>query len=113
MPPTTNHTREMQTTEIEVEVVEIDGKPADSMTQATHRELRESPGANGRDPAGTDWQDWRQWQGRVRTLDSRWWPLWVLLGVIVLALLLTVGLVLAVIFLMVRLCVGAIRAIVR
>jgi hypothetical protein len=113
MPPQTKQSREMQATEIEVEVVEIDGKPADTMTPATHRDLHEPPGTNGRNPAGADWQDWRQWQGRVRTLDSRWWPLWVLLGIIVLALLLTVGLVVAVVVLLIRLCVGAIRAILR
>jgi hypothetical protein len=69
-----------EATEIEVEVVEIDGvTPA--VPQAGDEEQRSQ-------------KDWRQWQGRIRKLDSRWWPLWVLLGIIALMLALTVGLVL-------------------
>ena len=52
-----------QSTEIEVEVVEIDGV-APAMTP----ERAPSPaGMRG------EWQDWRHWQGRVSRLDSRWW----------------------------------------
>jgi hypothetical protein len=92
-----------QSTEIEVEVVEIDGvAPAVTPTHDAS-------------PAGSrgEWQDWRHWQGRVSRLDSRWWPLWVFLGIIALALFLTVGLVVGVIFLIVRLCLNLIRAILR
>ena len=90
-----------EATEIEVEVVEIDGlAPVAPQTRAG-----ETSRARG------DWQDWRQWQGKVRTLDSRWWPLWVFLGIIALFLLLTVGLVLAVVFLIVRVCLKVIRAV--
>jgi len=75
---------------IEVEVVEIDGviqTPID-------------PAASERSGAGPkQWQGWQQWQGRVRTLDARWWPLWVLLGIIAAALILTIGVVLAAIYL--------------
>jgi hypothetical protein len=76
-------------TEIEVEVVEIDGV-SPIATRPQNREPQPS--------AGGDWQDWRQWQGRVRTLDSRWWPLWVFLGIIAVFLLLTFGLVFAIIY---------------
>jgi len=89
-----------EATEIEVEVVEIDGiVPAAPQVQA------EEPRRAG------DWQDWRQWQGKVRTLDSRWWPLWALLGIIAVFLLLTIGLVFAVIFLIFRLIAKVVRAI--
>jgi hypothetical protein len=89
-----------QSTEIEVEVVEIDG-----VTPVTTRERAgDHPPPRG---------DWRQWRGQVSRLDSRWWPLWVILGIIALALFLTVGLVLGVIFLIVRLCLNFIRAILR
>lgn len=76
-------------TEIEVEVVEIDGV-SPIATRSRNHEPQSS--------AGGDWQDWRQWQGRVRTLDSRWWPLWVFLGIIALVLLLTFGIVFAIIY---------------
>jgi hypothetical protein len=88
-----------EATEIEVEVVEIDGvAPA-------------VPHARSDEPARKEaWQDWRQWQGKIRQLDSRWWPLWVFLGIIALALFLTVGVVLATVFLIVRLCMRILRA---
>lgn len=86
-----------EATEIEVEVVEIDGvTPA--APQAREEEQRPQ-------------NDWRQWQGRVRQLDGRWWPLWVVLGIIAFVLLLTVGLVLGVIFVIFRLCKKLIRAV--
>lgn len=85
-----------ETQAIEVEVVEVDG-----IIQPT----RSDP-ANDARPQ----QDWRQWQGRVRTLDSRWWPLWVLLGLILVVLMLTVGVVVAVIFVILRILFGLKRA---
>ncbi len=89
-----------EATEIEVEVLEIDGVAP----------VAKAPAADENPQSGGDWQDWRKWQGRVRRLDGRWWPLWVFLGVIALALLLTVGLVLGVVYLIVRFCVNVIRA---
>lgn len=88
-------------TDIEVEVVEIDGVAPAAPEARTGEDVR---------PQG-DWQDWRHWQGRVRQLDSRWWPLWVVLGIIVVILVVTVGLVLGVIFLIVRLLLKIVRAI--
>jgi hypothetical protein len=86
---------------IEVEVVEIDGTapPAKFEKAAEPSAARQS------------WQ--MNWQGRVRKLDSRWWPLWVLLGTVAVALLLTVGLVLGIVFVIFRILRGLIRAIVR
>lgn len=90
-----------QATEIEVEVVEIDGvTPTAPQARAGDRPQ----------PRG-DWQDWRQWQSRARSLPSRWWPLWVFLGIIALALALTVGVVIGVIFLVLRMLANLVRAI--
>lgn len=92
-----------EATEIEVEVLEIDG--------STPMVTRPTPEADH--SPGKDWQDWRQWQGRITRLDGRWWPLWALLGVIGVFLLLTLGLVFAVVFLIARFCMKIVRAILR
>jgi hypothetical protein len=91
-----------ESTDIEVEVVEIDG-----VTPVAPETRSDDP------PRRADWQDWRQWRGQVRRLDSRWWPLWVILGFIAMALFLTVGLVIIVIFLIIRLVMNLMRAILR
>ena len=83
---------------IEVEVVEIDG--------AAPPAKFETPEASA---PRSSWQ--MDWQGRARKLDSRWWPLWVLLGAVAVVLLLTVGLVLGIIFVIFRILRGLIRAI--
>ena len=93
-----------QATEIEVEVLEIDG--------ATPVITRPEPDEQDRRPHH-DWQDWRQWQGRVSRLDGRWWPLWVFLGIIALGLFLTLGLAFAIVFVIIRFCLKIIRAILR
>lgn len=85
---------------IEVEVVEIDGFAPVVKAESQHETPRQR-------------QDWQHWQGRIRTLDSRWWPLWVFLGVIVVALLLTVGVVVAIVFVIFRILGGLLRAIFR
>ena len=85
---------------IEVEVVEIDG----AVPLAKVESQKETPRPR---------QDWQNWQGRVRQLDSRWWPLWVLLGVIVVGLVLTVGLVIGIVFVISRILGGILRAIFR
>jgi hypothetical protein len=85
--------------EIEVEVVEIDGVAPVV--------------GNEPEPVNGERRDWRHWQGRVRRLDSRWWPLWVILGIIALALALTVGVAVGVIFVIVRLILNLIRAVLR
>lgn len=91
-----------ESTDIEVEVVEIDGVAPVNPEPRAEEPLRDG-----------DWQDWRKYSGRIRSLDSRWWPLWAILGIIALALFLTVGLVVGAVFLIVRLCVNVIRSILR
>ena len=90
------------TTEIEVEVIEIDG-----VAPVPQQRPADSP--QSRQPRGMP--DWRQWGGRVRSLDSRWWPLWVVLGTIALFLALTVGLVLGAIYAVYRIVLGFFRTI--
>lgn len=99
-----------EATEIEVEVVEIDGaapivaQPRSRPDTGMNFDDEASPGSQGfRGP------DWQHWQGRIRTLDNRWWPLWVLLGIIAVFLLLTLGVIIAAIYLVLR----VIRKIIR
>ena len=92
-----------EATEIEVEVLEIDG----AAPLVAHTRASETPS-----PAG-ERQDWRHWQGRVRKLDSRWWPLWVFLGIIALLVLFTLGLVIGVFLLVARIFLKIVRAILR
>ncbi|WP_411826163.1 hypothetical protein [Luteolibacter sp. AS25] len=75
---------------IEAEVVEIDGVSVEPRPVEKNR-------------AGGDWQDWRSWQGKVRELDPRWWPLWAFLGAIGLVLLVVVGMCAAVILVIYKL----------
>ena len=83
---------------IEVEVLEIDGEvPAAKAESRVDQETR---------------QPWQNWQGRVRQLDARWWPLWVFLGVIAVALMLTVGVFIGIIFLIFKIIRGVIRALI-
>lgn len=89
-----------QVTDLEVEVLEIDGVVPSAAKAGPEQEPSPS----------REWQDWRHWQGRVRRLDSRWWPLWMVLGIIVLGFLLTVGLLLGVIFLVFRMLLKIFRA---
>lgn len=83
---------------IDVEVVSIDGVAPVVPERTPDPEPRANYG------------DWRSWQGRVRTLDMRWWPLWAFLGVILLFLLLTVGVVFAVIYAVFRIIRGILSA---
>lgn len=85
---------------IEVEVVEIDGVAPPAKFESRH----ETP------PSGQR-QEWRQWQSRIRKLDSRWWPLWVVLGTIAVFLLLTFGVVIGVLFVIAKIVRGILRAI--
>ena len=87
---------------IEVEVLEIDGVTTQARSES-----------HGETPPQQAWQDWRNWQVRLRQLDSRWWPLWVFLGTIAVLLLLTVGLVIGIIFVILRILSAILRAIFR
>src|SRR5690606_10150263 len=59
---------------IEAEVIEIDGAPPP--------EPPPRPDSGGKAP------DWSAWKSRALTLDRRWWPLWVLLGILLVGVLL-------------------------
>lgn len=91
---------------IEVEVVEIDGAAPPAISRHGHEPAPEAR-------AQRQWQDWSRWQGRVRQLDSRWWPLWVFLGVIAIVLMLTVGVVLGIVFAIFKIITGFLRALFR
>jgi hypothetical protein len=70
---------------IEVEVVEIDGIAMEP--RPDHRERKNAGG-----------QFYGSWQSRVKRLDARWWPLWLVLGFFVLVVFFTVGIFVAVVF---------------
>lgn len=80
---------------IEVEVIAIDG-------QAPPNREALPPSGEGR-TMDAGWQAWqRQFGGRIRALDTRWWPLWILLGILAGAVVLTLGVVLGVLYLIFR-----------
>ncbi len=85
---------------IEVEVVEIDGI---APVPVSHPREDEDPRQG--------WNDWQNWQGRVRQLDMRWWPLWALLGIILVFLLLTIGVALGALYIIYRIIRGFLSAI--
>jgi len=70
---------------IEAEVVEIDGVAVDPRP------------AKSVEPDPVRWNNWGHWQGRVKTLDARWMPLWLVLGFILLVLVVAIGMCAAVI----------------
>ena len=84
---------------IEAEVVEIDGVAVEPRPAR-----REAPRTRGR-------VDWTTWQGRVKRLDARWWPLWLVLGAIVLAIAVAVGMCFAVVFVAWRIFKGLLNGI--
>lgn len=85
---------------IEVEVVAIDGAAPPAAIE------RAAPASASRKP-------WSEARTRVLQLDSRWWPLWVFLGAIALVLLLTVGVALAVVYVVFKILKGIVNAIIR
>ncbi len=83
---------------LEVEVVEIDGVAPPPPDPGSRR--KQAP-----------WREWRHgWTGRVRKLDPRWWPLWLLLGLIALVLLITIGIVAGVLVILYRITLGLLRS---
>ncbi|WP_193214160.1 hypothetical protein [Luteolibacter marinus] len=81
---------------IEAEVLEIDGSPPPD----PRREQPESRAGNSA---------WQSMQGRVLRLDRRWWPLWVLLGIVAFALLMTVGVLVAILVVVAKVVGGILR----
>ncbi len=84
---------------IEVEVLEIDGSTPE--TTASRSPSAEPPPSSA---------SWTQWQGRIRRLDRRWWPLWLLLGLVAFVLLVTLGLVVGLILLVFKLLGSIVRS---
>lgn len=65
---------------LEAEVVEIDGV-------AVEPRMEEDNSAPQR-----DWRfDWQAWPGKIRVLDKRWAPLWIILGIFAVILFLIIG----------------------
>jgi hypothetical protein len=87
---------------LEAEVVEIDGVEVESRPAD----------AKSADKPQRAWRaDWRGWQGKVRVLDKRWAPLWILLGIIAFILLITIGTVVAVFTLAIWIVKSVLRAV--
>lgn len=84
-----------ESTEIEVEVVEIDGITA----------LPASPPRDDREPPRASFEGtWRQARHfDLRRIKPRWWPLWLIAASVALVLLMTLGVVAAIAFMIVRL----------
>lgn len=72
---------------LEAEVVEIDGVAVEPRPEV------DASGGRGQRSRGVDWQSW---QGKIRVLDKRWMPLWIVLGFIAVILFVIVGLLFAV-----------------
>ncbi|MES2982373.1 MAG: hypothetical protein V4727_08675 [Verrucomicrobiota bacterium] len=85
---------------IEAEVVEIDGVAVEPRPEVEP--------TNGQQSRRVDWQSW---QGKIRVLDKRWMPLWIVLGVIAFILLVTVGLLIAVLGFMFWMVKAILRAV--
>lgn len=88
---------------LEAEVVEIDGVAVESRPEVEPNNNSQSRKV-----------DWQGWQGKIRVLDKRWMPLWIVLGVIAFILLVIVGLLVAVfvfLFLLVRAILRAVSSI--
>lgn len=77
---------------IEADVLEIDGSPP-------------VPPVKERDPEPQP--AWKSMRGKVLRLDRRWWPLWVVLGLVVFALVAVIGVIFGA-FLIVAKIIGAI-----
>ncbi len=82
--------REEQT--IEAEVVAIDGVTVQPRQAGEPWQQQRT------------WSDWRGLEGRVRQLDTRWMPLWIVLGFLALVLVVAVGMCAAVLFIAYKIC---------
>ncbi len=86
---------------LEVEVLEIDGKaPPQSAPSARPSPTRDS----------ATWTNWQRWPGQVRTIHPLWWPVILVAGGILLILILTIGLVVAVLVTIFRILRSLLRA---
>ena len=84
---------------IEAEVVEIDGIAVEP--KSVRKESAK----------GAPWAQWGNFQGRVKRLDARWMPLWIVLGFIALVAFVAIGMVAAVLFVTFRIVAGLVNGI--
>ena len=90
---------------IEVEVIEIDGSAP----------VPKAAAAAGSDPdddsaRGQTWTNWQRWPSQARNLHPLWWPVLIVAGGILLAVFLTAGLLLGVLFVIYRIVRDLLRA---
>ena len=103
---------------IEVEVLEVDGQPpappvlSPVSEAAGVRPYRAWEDPDAAEPATSPYSraTSQHWSGSVGTLNPLWWPLLLILGVVLLFLVLTVGAVVAILLLILRLIRGVFRA---
>jgi hypothetical protein len=94
---------------IEVEVLEIDGAapPPPTVAAATDEEIYQDDDSTG----GHPWTNWQRWPAQARHLHPFWWPVLIIGGCALLALFLTAGLVLGVLFIIYRIVRNLFRAV--
>jgi len=78
---------------IEAEVVEIDGVAVEPLPASKQAKNWNS-------------NNWATWQRRVKKLDARWWPLWLVLGFVVMLFVVAVGMCAAVVWIAYKLTIG-------
>ena len=78
---------------IEAEVVEIDGVAVE-------------PRPASKQAKNWNSNNWATWQRRVKKLDARWWPLWLVLGFVVMLFVVAVGMCAAVVWIAYKLTIG-------
>lgn len=88
-----------EASEIEVEVVEVEN----TVPPAGREASRPVPPGGG----------WRHWHGRIRRIDTRWWPLWVIPGIIVLGMAAVVVAVIGLVVLIIVLIRSLVRILLR
>ncbi|MEI6656103.1 MAG: hypothetical protein WCP45_15165 [Verrucomicrobiota bacterium] len=94
---------------IEVEVLAIDGAAppppgnANGTPDALYQDESDAAASHTR-------AHWQSWPGQVRTLHPLWWPVLMVGGCILLALFLTLGLCVAILFTVYRIVRGFLRA---
>ena len=59
---------------------------------------------------GQKWTNWQRWPGQVRTLHPLWWPVLIVGGGILLAVVLTIGALAAALLLVYRIVREVLRA---
>jgi len=103
---------------IEVEVLEVDGQPpappvlSSASQSAGVRPYQSWDDPEAAEPATSPYSraTGQHWSGSIGNLSPLWWPLLLILGVILLFLVLTVGAVVAILFLILRLIRSVFRA---